>query len=105
VNHPTAPPPQYHLTPPDALPISHELGSSLKRVPRRPSDILPIGLNPPRKSSPCRLNGVKHGLQNTIPHELRGDLQRVPRGLNKRSEEHTSELQSRFDLVCGLLLA
>src|SRR5437868_8878238 len=25
-------------------------------------------------------------------------------GLNKRSEEHTSELQSRFDLVCRLLL-
>src|SRR5699024_11447857 len=24
--------------------------------------------------------------------------------LNKRSEEHTSELQSRFDLVCRLLL-
>src|SRR5699024_10000094 len=25
-------------------------------------------------------------------------------GINKRSEEHTSELQSRFDLVCRLLL-
>src|SRR5699024_12044081 len=25
-------------------------------------------------------------------------------GLNLRSEEHTSELQSRFDLVCRLLL-
>src|SRR5207249_5776771 len=25
-------------------------------------------------------------------------------GLNRRSEEHTSELQSRFDLVCRLLL-
>src|SRR5206468_11689156 len=26
------------------------------------------------------------------------------RGLNRRSEEHTSELQSRSDLVCRLLL-
>src|SRR5699024_12617381 len=26
-------------------------------------------------------------------------------GLTRRSEEHTSELQSRFDLVCRLLLA
>src|SRR5207249_5186344 len=26
------------------------------------------------------------------------------RGSSKRSEEHTSELQSRFDLVCRLLL-
>src|SRR5699024_11718600 len=25
-------------------------------------------------------------------------------GISKRSEEHTSELQSRFDLVCRLLL-
>src|SRR5699024_12553564 len=31
----------------------------------------------------------------TGPHVIRGDL---------RSEEHTSELQSRFDLVCRLLL-
>src|SRR5699024_11342441 len=27
-----------------------------------------------------------------------------PRGRERRSEEHTSELQSRFDLVCRLLL-
>src|SRR5699024_12688151 len=27
-----------------------------------------------------------------------------PAGCGKRSEEHTSELQSRFDLVCRLLL-
>src|SRR5699024_11880559 len=29
----------------------------------------------------------------------------IPRMLEYRSEEHTSELQSRFDLVCRLLLA
>src|SRR5438067_9238629 len=29
---------------------------------------------------------------------------RFVRALNVRSEEHTSELQSRFDLVCRLLL-
>src|SRR5699024_12615843 len=28
----------------------------------------------------------------------------VPDALNGRSEEHTSELQSRFDLVCSLLI-
>src|SRR5699024_12848211 len=32
---------------------------------------------------------------NRSPHRARGD---------SRSEEHTSELQSRFDLVCRLLL-
>src|SRR5712664_4719503 len=29
---------------------------------------------------------------------------RLPRGRSRRSEEHTSELQSRSDLVCRLLL-
>src|SRR5699024_12451714 len=31
-------------------------------------------------------------------------LERNPKETGKRSEEHTSELQSRFDLVCRLLL-
>src|SRR5699024_8152198 len=36
---------------------------------------------------------------------LRGDFQQArEEGLKLRSEEHTSELQSRFDLVCRLLL-
>src|SRR5699024_12227269 len=39
--------------------------------------------------------GYRHRLRR---RPLRGD------GLEKRSEEHTSELQSRFDLVCRLLL-
>src|SRR5699024_952864 len=44
---------------------------------------------------------------NTIPPqqepELPGD-QDIERRILARSEEHTSELQSRFDLVCRLLL-
>src|SRR5437868_12636600 len=31
-------------------------------------------------------------------------IQGPERGIDSRSEEHTSELQSRFDLVCRLLL-
>src|SRR5438067_6206201 len=40
------------------------------------------------------------------PHRVAGDDGRLrPAGpLLPRSEEHTSELQSRFDLVCRLLL-
>src|SRR5207249_10327598 len=34
----------------------------------------------------------------------RPDRHRVKRSVLRRSEEHTSELQSRFDLVCRLLL-
>src|SRR5699024_6155417 len=32
------------------------------------------------------------------------DLEDMMKRMGKRSEEHTSELQSRFDLVCRLLL-
>src|SRR5207249_11035167 len=35
------------------------------------------------------------------PHHARDEVRVAERG---RSEEHTSELQSRFDLVCRLLL-
>src|SRR5690349_22867139 len=62
-----------------------------------------------------RLDEVKNGLLSTAAHELKTPLtsmrmamhviaeQRIGR-LNDRSEEHTSELQSRRDLVCRLLL-
>src|SRR5438067_6199805 len=38
------------------------------------------------------------------PRALREERARARRALGARSEEHTSELQSRFDLVCRLLL-
>src|SRR2546428_2718282 len=37
-------------------------------------------------------------------HFMRRDLLRQPKNCSFRSEEHTSELQSRSDLVCRLLL-
>src|SRR5207249_11741015 len=40
-----------------------------------------------------RFRGIRHGAPWTEPGEI-----------PTRSEEHTSELQSRFDLVCRLLL-
>src|SRR5699024_8042189 len=38
------------------------------------------------------------------PHRAPGSVSGAPRSCWGRSEEHTSELQSRFDLVCRLLL-
>src|SRR5699024_12555602 len=43
----------------------------------------------------------KNGLVTTIAASADGSLRNALEG---RSEEHTSELQSRFDLVCRLLL-
>src|SRR5207249_8461942 len=44
-------------------------------------------------------------IRYTIEARKRPDFERYARSLTKiRSEEHTSELQSRFDLVCRLLL-
>src|SRR5438067_4111718 len=45
---------------------------------------------------------VRPAAQDVAEHPLEGELACELRGL--RSEEHTSELQSRFDLVCRLLL-
>src|SRR5207249_8153467 len=54
------------------------------------------------------------GSGDAVAHLTRDEMQRsgpraawtgpLARGGYKRSEEHTSELQSRFDLVCRLLL-
>src|SRR2546422_3826005 len=49
---------------------------------------------------------VHQGLESTLTilgHRLKGGI-RVVREYDKRSEEHTSELQSRLHLVCRLLL-
>src|SRR5437868_12561166 len=47
---------------------------------------------------------VPDGLQFGFPVRSDGEHWEVVPDLKHRSEEHTSELQSRFDLVCRLLL-
>src|SRR5437868_9591018 len=53
-----------------------------------------------------RRESGRGGLQRALQRELEHDfgLQRCAHLERGRSEEHTSELQSRFDLVCRLLL-
>src|SRR5207249_9735902 len=72
--------------------------------------------SPPEKTTPGmaghrgRLCWTASGAVSTarmrcLPGNLAGvQLQREKAAANLRSEEHTSELQSRFDLVCRLLL-
>src|SRR5699024_12788843 len=81
----------------DALPIwiADVLGDYSKTI--RP-ETLAIKNNPDsRTASPdvAKLAGTRLCVCSEIP-------KRMP--LDVRSEEHTSELQSRFDLVCRLLL-
>src|SRR5207245_9041017 len=81
----------YPLSLHDALPISHRSDRAIRGragpAPRHQRDRVRHGGVPPR-GGPPRVGGVVAG-------------RLVPRA---RSEEHTSELQSRYHLVCRLLL-
>src|SRR2546422_2058449 len=50
------------------------------------------------------LDSVPAAPPQQLPHQRVGDAPAPPRPLGVRSEEHTSELQSRLHLVCRLLL-
>src|SRR5947208_12104758 len=53
--------------------------------------------------TPQQLNEIIHAITNN-KIKIEGDLRRDVQGNLKRSEEHTSELQSPDHLVCRLLL-
>src|SRR5204862_8298168 len=104
-------------------PQSHHLSTSLvRRVTPSPLDLILLSSDrfffstiprPPRstlfpyttlfRSRPGRITAI--GLsENAVVRRTRpGNAHRV-KGVSARSEEHTSELQSRRDLVCRLLL-
>src|SRR5207249_9963064 len=73
---------------------------------RRSSDLTPLCT--PRRSCVCRSLDTPHGSSVREWSRRRHNAQHAAadRHLHDadRSEEHTSELQSRFDLVCRLLL-
>src|SRR5207249_10286059 len=102
------PPPRTSLTPPPLPPLTHTLSlhdalpiyagdstSSDRGDPGDPQGRLSCGaqLRRPRWRRPAALGSVSSS-RLACRH----------RGGSRRSEEHTSELQSRFDLVCRLLL-
>src|SRR5437773_2794519 len=69
----------------------------------------PMPLDPPctRKDSP----GLMAARSNTLLHTVKkvsgkdaASTGVMPLGIGRRSEEHTSELQSHHELVCRLLL-
>src|SRR5207249_5612349 len=101
---PTAPPPTEisTLSLHDALPISRRARARRARLGRlefrvqRHHDLVPRDLEQGRRDRARLWLG---------PCVLRVDAAvRARDPARRRSEEHTSELQSRFDLVCRLLL-
>src|SRR5207249_7350077 len=94
----------YSLSLHDALPIywyPHEAPNPWRLAPnsRNESRGAESGGNSPRAASQAVLAKPECGTSAKIRHKRKRIL-----AANPRSEEHTSELQSRFDLVCRLLL-
>src|SRR5699024_11244872 len=84
----------------DALPISGEYGKrtcTARSCPRP----CPSGRCSPRNPRP---SSCPEGLGRSTPRGRPTSTWNCSRPGSRRSEEHTSELQSRFDLVCRLLL-
>src|SRR5699024_12514591 len=98
----TVSPPPRPLLPP-TLPLFHYCSPgprALHSFPtRRSSDLTGRGLGGQEKGAPAKRTRLP------CAHQLSVALTRPwTRSGAGRSEEHTSELQSRFDLVCRLLL-
>src|SRR5699024_12174882 len=84
----------------DALPIYHRRGHE-HRIGHRPA--VDLDVTDQRTDAHSHREQVEHRLEE--PGDERAPV--GPRGREvafDRSEEHTSELQSRFDIVCRLLL-
>src|SRR5699024_11553719 len=81
----------------------HAVDSDLHSFPtRRSSDLVP---QPPHNYQPGYIPVAQPGTLPLRPLGLGDYFNSLFSTLRKsRSEEHTSELQSRFDLVCRLLL-
>src|SRR5207249_10701355 len=90
----------YTLSLHDALPISHTLGTAAN------TQMMVFGNMGPDSGTGVaftrnQVTGAKELYGEYLPNAQGED---VVAGIRTRSEEHTSELQSRFDLVCRLLL-
>src|SRR5206468_11183469 len=67
-------------------------------------DALPISDSDDRRRSTNRITAAGKALLNRLDRDVADAAKQTLGHLGRRSEEHTSELQSRSDLVCRLLL-
>src|SRR5699024_12813448 len=98
----TSTPPPHHSPPSlhDALPISSSEYVDPEDQPASTMPYTPIEVT-------ARIYSTATGISvscSAVWVSVNGIVTSGPNGIT-RSEEHTSELQSRFDLVCRLLLA
>src|SRR5206468_12026629 len=103
LSSPPAPPPPPHPAPTRSPYTTLFRSRDRRRVHRRLPPLLPRRMASAR---PHRRPAVGHRPRPARPAEARhpGAAARHMIGIVARSEEHTSELQSRSDLVCRLLL-
>src|SRR5699024_11600014 len=90
-----------YLDPPEnALVLSVDEKTQIQALDRTQPELpLRVG-NPRRLTNTYKRNGTVNLVAALAVHT--GEI--TARQVDRRSEEHTSELQSRFDLVCRLLL-
>src|SRR2546421_2927886 len=70
----------------------------------RSEDVVVTGEPPVERQRPARLEAIRGEQPDSNPKLGRNSVGDVDLRDRERSEEHTSELQSRSDLVCRLLL-
>src|SRR5712664_4534681 len=76
----------------------------LSVVEIQPGSVSPVHSHANEQWGVC-LEGEWIRIQDGVEHPVKaGDFWQTPPHVPHRSEEHTSELQSRSDLVCRLLL-
>src|SRR5207249_7479433 len=83
-------------------PLRRRLRFRLERLHGKggPAERLRVGLGEPARESARLASAAQDQDEAVLLHGLDEQLD----ARQRRSEEHTSELQSRFDLVCRLLL-
>src|SRR5207249_9833554 len=100
--NPTSPPPLYPLSLHDALPIFTP--ADLDRALQCWNERYGAGDESLAIDGKTMCNALDEQGQQTHVMSVVGHQTKTCYTKKKRSEEHTSELQSRFDLVCRLLL-
>src|SRR5256885_2461466 len=92
----------YHMT---VVILGLTFGEESKRCLTTNYAEFPVVQSTSRNINACGIGCTPCGIRRVFPRRKRGDHPRRPPPLHRRSEEHTSELQSPCNIVCRLLLA